>query len=318
MNWKYILPVGIILSLGTPLFSTEEKYECEEHSDLGFSLSGDTRTEFQRSKGKYGFDIELNLDLKYKTDRTYCDLKLKFDNDMGVESGTSNHISLSKALIGFKLIEGDLDTLTLEVGRQKLNKVFHSKMQFASLFDGAHVHYGRSTPIGESYLKNGVFIIHDANKKIGSITEIGMDNIAQTGAYTKGSFSYWNQKHQIMQLSIGYKTLMPWVEKAIHLYGAGVMNLKNQAKGYYAGFVLGECNNPGDVSLDVNYQWLQSKTLHEKDVDGLGNNKKGVSAELRYNLTDKVAINHSFKWKECMKKANAHDWQYELELIHTF
>ena len=286
MNWKHILSIGMLLTLGAPsLFSTEgnEETEKEEISKTGFDLTGDVRTEFQmkNKKGqKYDLDVELNLQLEYKTDKTFSLIKFKFDNDMGVENGTFDKLSLSKALFGLNLIEMDEHNVSMEVGRQPFNDIFHSKAQFNSSFDGLHLKYVASTPIGEAYIKQGGFVINDIRKKIGSATEFGIDDISKTGTYMKGSFAHWNQEHQVAQVSVGYKFLPELLQQAFHVYAAGLMNIKSKKTGYYVGLTLGETKKKGDYSFDLNYQWLEKKAVHKKDAAGLGSNKKGFSGEL--------------------------------------
>lgn len=329
MNWKYFLSIGMLLTLGPiSLFSNEENEETvtEEISKTGFDLTGDVRTELQlknqkdSKKFESDLDVELNLQLEYNTDNTFSLIKFKFDNDMGVESGTFDKISLSKALFGLNLIEIDAHNVSMEVGRQPFKDIFHSKAQFNSSFDGLHVKYVASTPMGEAYIKQGGFVINDTNKKIGSATEIAIDDIAETGAYLKGSFTHWNPEHQVTQLSIGYKCLPEFLEQALHVYAAGLMNVKSKKNGYYVGFTLGETKKQGDYSLDINYQWLDKKAVHKKDAAGLGSNKKGFSGELCYNLTDKISLYKSFKWKRDIIKTedSKNDWVSEIELRHSF
>src|SRR5262245_41778360 len=82
------------------------------------SLSGEVRTEFQATnerangiqqrdnakvasppKAMYAWDVEVNLMIDYRTDRTWAAIKLEFDNDMGIRSGTTNRIRLEKAYL---------------------------------------------------------------------------------------------------------------------------------------------------------------------------------------------------------------------------
>ncbi|MBU6384297.1 MAG: hypothetical protein KGR16_08315, partial [Verrucomicrobia bacterium] len=117
------------------------------------SLSGEVRTEFQdtnevkagiRQRGKgaattkpqYAWDVEVNLMVDYRTDRTWAAIKLEFDDDMGTSSGTVNRIRLEKAYLGGRIIPGDTFTFDAELGRRYLFNVFDSKLEFSSLFDG--------------------------------------------------------------------------------------------------------------------------------------------------------------------------------------
>jgi hypothetical protein len=90
------------------------------------------------------WDVEFNLMLDYHTERTWAAMKVEFDNDMGVRSGTVNKIRLEKAYLGGRLIAGDTFTWDGEIGRRYLINVFDSKLQFGSLFDGFLFRFGKA------------------------------------------------------------------------------------------------------------------------------------------------------------------------------
>lgn len=323
MIWKNIFRIGLLLMTGQFLFSIElEKrdFEVEAVSDSGFSITGDVRTELQVQKNKRDLDLEVNLQLEYKTDRTASAVKFKFDNDMGIEGGTFDKLSLAKAFIGLHVLEGVCNNLYFEIGRQPFGDIFDSKAQFNSSFDGAHAHYKSLIAVGTIYLKQGTFAINKSLKKIGSATEVGFLDIINTGAYIKNSFTWWNKNYPINQVTVGYKYVPSCFKKAVHIYAAGLMNMENQRKGYYVGFNLGERKIKGDYSFDLNYQWLEKRAIYRKDAAGLGSNTKGIATEFCYNLTDLISLYQSFKWKKRILKAEKtnDDWIYEIELRHSF
>jgi len=323
MSWKKILGISLLLFSGPFLFATElnkKDFEVQESNDKGFSISGDVRTELQIQKNKRDLDLEVNLQFEHSTDRTFSVVKFKFDNDMGTDGGTFNKIFLSKAFIGLHLLEGVCNNLYLEIGRQPFGDIFDSKAQFNTSFDGANIHYKRLIPIGIIYVKQGAFSLNKSLKKIGSATEVGLLEIADTGAYIKDSFTYWNGAYQINQLTIGYKCLPEAINRALHIYAAGLMNIENQKKGYYVGFKLGETKIKGDYSFEINYQWLEKRALYRKDAAGLGANIKGINGEFCYNLTDHISLYQCIKWKKKILKTEKtnDDWLYEIELRHSF
>ena len=98
------------------------------------SLSGEVRTEFQavsqendgvqqrgnhglNIKPMYAWDVEVNLMLDYRTERTWAAIKLEFDNDMGLRSGTLNKIKLEKAYLGGRFVAGDTFIMDGEIGQ---------------------------------------------------------------------------------------------------------------------------------------------------------------------------------------------------------
>ena len=123
------------------------------------SLSGEVRTEFQKiGESSNGikqrgsgtrfpssvYDIAVNLMLDYRNDRTWSAIKLEFDNDAGIFSGTTNKIKLSKGYFGARALDGDSYYVDFELGRKKLNTSFDSKLQFSSFFDGVLAKYDQS------------------------------------------------------------------------------------------------------------------------------------------------------------------------------
>jgi hypothetical protein len=142
------------------------------------SLSGEVRTEFQATREKkngkslrgsgstqlpkQAFDIEFNLMLDYRTDRTWASIKLEFDDDAGIFNGTLNKIALERAYWGVRPIEEDTYTLDIEIGRRSLSTVFDSRVQFASFFDGILFRYDRAfEKVGDFYLHIGPFVINE-------------------------------------------------------------------------------------------------------------------------------------------------------------
>ena len=109
------------------------------------SLSGEIRTEFQKtgesSNGikqrgtgtkfpSSAYDVAVNILLDYRNDRTWGAIKLEFDNDAGVFSGTTNKLKLTKAYFGARAFEGDSYYVDFEAGRKKLSAIFDSKLEF--------------------------------------------------------------------------------------------------------------------------------------------------------------------------------------------
>jgi len=172
------------------------------------SLSGEVRTEFQVSqKGTqnrikeslgilpgplYAWDVEFNLMLDYRTDRTWAAVKLEFDNDMGQRSGTMNRIKLEKAYLGGRIVAGDTFTMDAEIGRRFLVNVFDSKIEFATLFDGALFRFSKAfQSIGDSYVNLGTFLINDKTNHYGLVMEVGALRIANIGLNMKYSVIDW-------------------------------------------------------------------------------------------------------------------------------
>ena len=176
------------------------------------SLSGEVRTEFQKiGESSNGikqrgsgtrfpssvYDIAVNSCWTTVTDRTWSAIKLEFDNDAGIFSGTTNKIKLSKGYFGARALDGDSYYVDFELGRKKLNTSFDSKLQFSSFFDGVLAKYDQSFErVGDFYLHGGAFIINERTNQYGYIGETGLMNIGGTGFYTKFSTIDWDTKQE--------------------------------------------------------------------------------------------------------------------------
>lgn len=289
--------------------------------EIGGSLSvaGEVRFEFQGTNEKvngvrqrgpgglrdkdganyanYSWDVEVNIMLDYRTDRTWTAIKLEFDNNAGIFGGSLDRIKLEKAYFGVRLIQNEMSFLDLEMGRRRLSSIFDSKLEYNSFFDGALVKYDKSfEKAGEFYFSLGGFIIDERNNHYGYAGEIGIMNIASTGLYTKYSLIDWDlKKHMsftpgngvlfdflVSQLIFGYRFVPAKLEKVVILYLAGLYNHAAKRRsitdhrlanaGGYLGFSIGELRKKGDWSFDANYQVLQAQAVPDFDVSGIGFN----------------------------------------------
>lgn len=275
------------------------------------SLSGEVRTEFQATSEKLNgvkqrgaggavpgtasraYDVEVNLMFDYRTDRTWAAVKLEFDNNAGLDSGTTNRISLERAYFGGRIINEDTYTIDVEVGRRFLITVFDSRIQFGSLMDGILLKYDQALELlGDLYFRGAPFVVDERRDQFGYVGELGILNMFNTGFYTKYSLIDWNTKHLNSQIDrrrfrflnsqviLGYKIRPEWLQKIMTFYAAGLMNhaahrvpmsvnkLANLA--WYAGFSAGELRKKGDWSFDINYQYVQAQAIASFDCTGVG------------------------------------------------
>ncbi len=273
------------------------------------SLSGEVRTEFQATKetlngvkqrgvggavprtASRAYDVEVNLMFDYRTDRAWAALKLEFDNNAGLDSGTTNRVSLERAYFGGRIISEDSYTFDIEVGRRFLITVFDSRIQFGSLMDGILFRYNQSLDsLGDLYSQTAVWIVDELKDQFAYMSELGLLNMCNTGFYTKYSLVNWHTKHSDREIDrrrflnsqviLGYKIRPKGLNKIIKFYAAGLMNhvahrvpmsankLANLA--WYAGFSTGQLRKQGDWSFDINYQYVQAQAVPSYDVAGIG------------------------------------------------
>jgi hypothetical protein len=282
------------------------------------SLSGEVRTEFQttgetiddisqRGSGTLfpstTYDVAVNVMLDYRNDRTWASIKLEFDNDAGIFSGTTNKLRISKAYFGCRAIDGNSYYVDFEAGRKRLSTIFDSKLQFSSLFDGLLLKYDQSFDrIGDFYLHGGVYVINEKVNQYGYVGETGFMNILGSGFYTKFSVIDWDTKSNgsnfynrtnedriankrrfdflVLQSILGYKCYMSKVQKQVTFYVSGLYNCKAKRLditdyqkanwGSYVGFSIGELKRKGDWALDANYQFLSAQCVPDFDASGVG------------------------------------------------
>ena len=338
------------------------------------SLSGEVRTEFQdtnetkngiRQRGKnaattkpqYAWDVEVNIMIDYRTDRTWAAIKLE------------------KAYLGGRIVAGDTFTFDGEIGRRFLYNVFDSRIEFASLFDGVLFRMSKAFPsVGDFYLNGGAFLIDDKVNHYGYIAEMGALRIGNVGLNMKYSIVDWYKpyanrlndlryKYLVSQFLTSYQFYPEWIGKRlIKFYAAGLRNHladgveqtnhERQNWGWYAGVSIGLVKKQGDWALDANYQWVQAQAIPEFDVSGIGRgnaegiglytnnadgnpasgattretavgncNYKGFEIEALYAFTDNLTLLQNFKFSNTLNKnigPNLRYKQYEAEFIYAF
>lgn len=281
------------------------------------SLSGEVRTEFQdtsevkngvRQRGtggavnkpQYAWDVEVNIMIDYRTDRTWAAIKVEFDNDMGQRSGTVDKIRLEKAYLGGRIVPGDTFTFDTEIGRRYLFNVYDSKLEFSSLFDGVLFRFNKAwSSIGDFYFNPGALLVDDKVNHYAYVAELGGLRIANVGLNLKYSIIDWykpyaNQlndlryKYLVSQFLVNYQFYPEWIgKKLIKFYGAGLCNHlasgveqtngQKQNVGWYAGVSIGLVKKQYDWAIDANYQWVQAQAVPDFDSSGIGRgNAAGV------------------------------------------
>jgi hypothetical protein len=276
------------------------------------SISGDVHAELQSAtEVKNGqtqrgpgtgtptnsYDVEFNVNIDYRTENTWSSARIRFDNDAGTTneffgSGTNNKIKVDRAYFGYRVIDQDRHTMEVELGRRpNIFVVFDSKMQFFSNFDGVNFKDSYALEnVGDLYYQVGAFLVSEKKNQAAYVGEIGLQNIAGTGFYTKYSLVDWDTKDLekipqqfhfiISQLILGYKFLPVILDKIVIVYTGGLYNHrarplevsanKKANFGGYLGFTVGQLKMAGDWSLEANYQVLAAQCVPDFDVSGVG------------------------------------------------
>ncbi len=317
------------------------------------SLSGEVRTEFQMAAEKKdgirqrghnaatnipsrGFDSEVNLMLDYRTDRTWAAIKLEFDNNMGIDSGTTNRISLEKAYLGGRAISTDTFTWDIELGRRFLFNVFDSKIEFGSLFDGLLFRFSKAAEsLGDFYANLATLIVDERKDHFAYLTELGFLHILNTGLLLKLSYVNWEKsfsnslqnlpfRFRISQVLLGYQFHCSFLEKKlVKLYAAAlyndaarklaITNFQRQNWACYAGAAVGQVRKKGDWAAEFNYQVVQAQSIPTFDVSGIG---RGNAAKVGFYTQNLDGTGAASNRQNAVGRTNYHGWS--LELLYAF
>jgi len=278
------------------------------------AISGQVRTEFQafdekrfgvQQRGPGGatnvearsFDVDVSLNIDYRADRTWASIKLRFDNNMGIRSGTVDSIRLERGYFGGRVVNGDTFTFDIELGRRYLFNIFESNLEFANLYDGVLFKFSKAfESIANFYFNGGAFIIDERDDHFGYVGEMGMLKIKNSGLNAKYSIINW-RKHKpvlgssnyledlrydflVSQLLFSYLYTPQCFNKLFKFYAAGlynhfakndlaITNFKRANIGWYVGTSIGVVRKKGDWALDVNYQYLRAQAVPDFDVSGI-------------------------------------------------
>jgi hypothetical protein len=304
------------------------------------SISGDVHAEYQgitetingkrQRRGKTNpadnFDVEFNLLLDYRAERSWAAMRLRFDNNAGIlnpqfGSGKSDKIKLDRAFFGVRIIDDDHHTMDFEAGRRSMGLAFDSKLEFGSNFDGLLFTDNYAFDwFGTFYYKLGTFLINENKMHVGYMAETGVLDLGRSGFYTKYSLIDWDTKHVdipeqfrfiVSQLILGYKMVPQIINRVTTFYVAGLYNhraqklavTRNKRANYggYAGFSIGQLKLKGDWSVDANYQVLAAQCVPDFDSSGVGiGNTNGIPFYFHEGTT---ASGHKGKIRNTSKDA---------------
>lgn len=254
-------------------------------------LSGDVRTEWDHVKSHNGgkhlrgngsshglksdkplftvpsneFDIEANLMLDYRADRSWGKLRFQFDNAAGIRqrssdemnewqinkkdtlfgSGTLNKLALRQAYMGYNVSEAGTSRLDLEAGRRRLYDVFDSKLQFDNYFDGVLLKYMNSFEgVTDFALKAAAFVINQNVNHFGYVAEADFLNLGDERLDFKYAYTHWHKdgvnifnkkngsgsRFNISQFLLAYNFAPDFLRYKTTVYAAYLKNHEAHAK----------------------------------------------------------------------------------------
>lgn len=280
------------------------------------------------------FDAKASLSLKYTAQKSFADILLKASHNTGwdtenysVASGaipfdydsfkpTKSGLKVEKALFGTDLVKDESQSLSVEVGRQRLYDLFDSRITFMQKFEGVALKYKNVFEgVARLHTTLGGMIISDRAHHYGFAGEVGLGQIADTpfglkyahykisksGNYSDGSpadttltrdtYKYYDKayNYSVSHLLAYYDTSLDYMVSApLKLYAAYAYNhdavsrsefgSKKKPHAAYGGFTVGDVKMPGSGYLDVIYQYVQAESVPELDNCGAyyGMNQTGI------------------------------------------
>lgn len=276
------------------------------------------------------FDVEFNLKIKYTFKDAWAKAHLQFDNPAGIRgrnpcfstfpvfnregsdvvdtlprdsrwalkgSGEGMFLTLKRAYIGYNIFADGKHRLDIEIGRQKLDDIFDSEIEFSARFDGILLRFASAVEeMFDWYITAGGFVIDERVNHFGYVTEIGFLDIYEMGLDVRYSFIDWKKRgenrcfifnplgtqFQNSQVTLTYtfSQTLSGKEIPIELYGGFLVNhaakktvfthRKKKNLGWYAGVYIGNVDKKGDWSVDIEYIAVQAQAVPEYDVGSIG------------------------------------------------
>ncbi|MEM1282940.1 MAG: putative porin [Chlamydiota bacterium] len=292
-------------------------------------------------------------------------------------SGSGCDLDLKKAYIGYNLCCDGCTRFDIEVGRRRLYQVFDSQVQFLSRFDGIMLKYDScSDCLGDWYVHAAGFIVDARVDHYAYLIETGLYELCDTGFEVKYSFVDWRKhgknycrvkdaigtRFMNSQFTLYYHLNPDFICKPAKAFAALIWNhdayvpsekklshyrndepvYKREPKAnlaWYAGFSVGEVVYQGDWAVNVQYQWVEARSIPDDDVSGIGNgncrnysftsdglgntNFKGWRLEALYAFTDNISLDLRAEWSRAIDDAiyfgGEHKYsQVRLEAIYAF
>lgn len=329
----------IFCTVSALLLGSVGALHAEEASDP-LSLHGDVRMRAAMAGSALpGFAnsqmaADVNVNMQHKTDHSWAIASGKMTADLGAKS--ESPFRLESTYVGFDLYKEDTTNVSMEMGRKPLAKSFESKLQYKSLMDGFLLKATDKGSFADVSVQGSVFLAQPLMQMHPAFaTEVGMNNIADTGLYTKFSYIDWNPlskkmataeedakyAYRNMQLLVGHKFQPSLINLPVHVYGAAIMNLAaptiegvTQNKAAYVGATVGEAKTMGTWSWDNNVQLAQIHAVPSFDFLGVpsGNadhpgNTLAYNSAFSYCLTDNTKVVLDYKLATPLHTLPGHD-----------
>jgi hypothetical protein len=207
-------------------------------------------------------------------------------------------------MIGYQIAP----TAYIEVGRNKLDDLFESKIQYDSHFNGIHGFFSHEVAdYGTFFVHGGPQVIDTTKNSYGAIGECGLSHLIDGNVTVKYSHTYWDKNYQISQITYKYDfpTLLWDMPHSFYTAALKNHNSSQHNYGYYLGMTFGTIKRARDLTIDVNYQYLKCQAVPEFDNAGIG---KGIQTKIAYALTDELTLQGKISTTKCAELTAIYRW----------
>ncbi|MDB6082007.1 MAG: hypothetical protein JWO53_1279 [Chlamydiia bacterium] len=214
------------------------------------------------------FNVEVNLMLDYRADRSWGKIRLQFDNSAGIAqrknnqltdsyvshkntmfgSGSVSNIVVRQAYLGYNVSEQGTSRFDVEAGRRRLYDTFDSRVQFHNFYDGLTLKYMNSYEgVMDLSVKLAGFVVDQTVNHFGYVGEVGLLNLADEGIDFKYSLTHWNkdgvncyghknslgQHFNVSQFTLAYNLSPDLLSHKSKVYGAFLLNHDGHRNSYF-------------------------------------------------------------------------------------
>lgn len=299
------------------LFSINFLHAREPIFFKNIELHGDVSTKWVSSWGEaseHNFKAEASVGCDYIQPNIWTCVKMKGNTS----NGRLSFIYLEKAYLGYRFYQSDKIDLKMELGRNKMDNMFDSKMQFDSYFTGAHIIYSfKESDYIDFLLHGGPYVIDSEENHYGWIVEAVWKRIADTPVTVKYSFTDWNAPRIghifVPEYYFAISQITTSFQRGETLIYASYLYNHQETKyndGFYLGFTTGKINRSGDFLFDVNFQSIKSRLLSPHDNKAL---KKGIQVKFIYALDESLNLEAKFS-----RHDNQNNNKLEFQVIYTW
>lgn len=271
------------------------------------------------------YGVKMSLSLKYTDDNSYADILLKGSHHAGldtknydVSSGaipyeysslkpTTSGIKVEKANFGTQVFGDEMQSLCVELGRQRYYDIFDSRITFFQKFEGAVLKYANIFEgVGRFHATAASSVIANRANHYSFAGEIGLDQfmdspfglkyayykISKDGMYADGSnskgevantstYCYHDKgfNYALSHVLAHYNTTLDFMAATPAKFYAGYaynhlakkrseFDNKEKPHAWYAGATFGDIKMPGQGTVDIIYQYVQAESVPE--IDNVG------------------------------------------------